>query len=181
MHTAMRKITHSLRNMVKRISARPAVKPVRKVLLTVPKAPAMERKPAIRKIAVPVAKPVRKVPLVQTAPIMERKPAIRKITVPAVQMPRAIVLSPVAQTEPMHPIGTVSHFYSHLSVAIIALTDTLRIGDTIRIKGHTTDFTQRIESMQSEHLQVSEGHAGQHIGVKVREKARQDDAVYKVG
>lgn len=139
--------------MVKRISARPAVKPMREA---------------------PVINPMPK------APVMERKLAVRKIALPVVQMPRTVA-APIMQTpQPARaPIGTVSHFYSHLNVAIIALTDTLRVGETIRIKGHTTELTQHVESMQNEHLQVSEGHAGQHIGVKVQEKVRQGDVVYK--
>ena len=119
---------------------------------------------------------------VQTIQAMMQKPTAQKIAVPAVQMPRTVAPPMVQTPQPTQtPIGTVSHFYSHLSVAIIALTDTLRVGDTIHIKGHTTNFTQTIESMQIDHQSVAEAHAGKVIGLRVREHARDGDAVYKIG
>ena len=54
-------------------------------------------------------------------------------------------------------VGSISHYFGRISVGIIDLTDTLRVGDTIHVKGATTDFTQTIESMQLEHQQVDEG------------------------
>jgi putative protease len=77
-------------------------------------------------------------------------------------------------------IGKVSHFFSKISVAAIELTDTLRVGDTIHIKGHTTDFTQKIISIQIEHLDVEVAKAGDSIGVKVDQHAREGDAVFVV-
>lgn len=77
-------------------------------------------------------------------------------------------------------IGKVSHYYTHIGVAIVEVSGTMRIGDTIHIKGHTTDFTQRVESMQVEHAQIPEATAGQSIGVKVIAHVRQHDVVYKV-
>lgn len=78
------------------------------------------------------------------------------------------------------PIGTVTHYYSNLSVGIIALTATLRVGDRIRIKGRTTDLTQAVESMQIEHQPVAEANAGQVIGVKVVGHVRDGDMVHKL-
>lgn len=77
-------------------------------------------------------------------------------------------------------VGKVSHFFSHLSVAAIELTDELKVGDTIHIKGHTTDFTQPCESMQIEHQPVESASAGQAIGIKVKDYVREHDIVYKV-
>ena len=57
---------------------------------------------------------------------------------------------------------------------------TIRVGDTIQIKGHTTDFKQPVESMEIEHQRVMEGSAGQSFGLKVRDHARENDIVYKV-
>ncbi|MBN2459936.1 translation elongation factor-like protein [Candidatus Woesearchaeota archaeon] len=65
-------------------------------------------------------------------------------------------------------------------VAVIELTDTLKVGDTIHVKGATSDFTQKIDSMQIEHEQVQEAGAGQSIGMKVSEPVRQHDAVFVV-
>jgi putative protease len=79
------------------------------------------------------------------------------------------------------PIGKVVHYYTDLSVAIVELTQgALRVGDTIHIKGHTTDFKQSVESMEIEHQRVMEGMPGQSFGLKVREHARENDMVYKV-
>jgi translation elongation factor EF-1alpha len=78
-------------------------------------------------------------------------------------------------------VGFVTHYYGHLSVAAIRLeSGSLRVGDTIRILGHTSDFRQRVESMQVEHQPVTEAGRRQEIGLKVTEHARENDDVYKV-
>lgn len=77
-------------------------------------------------------------------------------------------------------VGKISHYFSKISVAVIELTDTLKVGDTIHVKGATSDFTQKIDSMQIEHEQVKEAGAGQSIGMKVSEHVRQHDQVFVV-
>jgi len=77
-------------------------------------------------------------------------------------------------------IGKVSHYFSKIGVAVIDLTDSLKTGDTIRIVGGETDFTQVIESMQAEHQNIEEAKAGDSIGVKVAQKVREDYKVYKI-
>lgn len=77
-------------------------------------------------------------------------------------------------------IGKITHYYSHLSVGIIELSDSLKVGNRIRIKGHTTDFAQNIDSMQIEHKNVNEAHKGDLIGIKVSDKVHPHDKVYKV-
>ncbi|MGD8238486.1 MAG: hypothetical protein PVH68_08050 [Armatimonadota bacterium] len=77
-------------------------------------------------------------------------------------------------------VGTITHFFGNISVGIIELTDTVRVGDTIQIKGATTDFTQSIASMQVEHEAVEEAAAGQTIGIKVDERVREGDEVFIV-
>jgi putative protease len=77
-------------------------------------------------------------------------------------------------------IGKVSHYFSKIGVAVIDLTDSLKTGDTIRIVGGETDFTQAIESMQAEHQNIEEAKAGDSIGVKVAQKVREDYKVYKI-
>ena len=79
-------------------------------------------------------------------------------------------------------IGTVTHYYGHLSVAAVRMeSGSLRVGDTIHVVGHTSDFRQTVESLQIEHAAVAEVHAGQEIGLRVTEHAREHDVVYKVG
>lgn len=77
-------------------------------------------------------------------------------------------------------VGRVTHYFGKVGVAAIELEDELKVGDTIRIKGHTSDWTQKVDSMQIEHQQVQEAKAGDVIGVKVKEHAREHDVVYKV-
>lgn len=77
-------------------------------------------------------------------------------------------------------IGKITHYYSHLNVGIIELCDFLKVGNRIRIKGHTTDFSQNIDSMQIEHRNVTEAKKGDLIGIKVTGKVHPHDKVYKV-
>ena len=78
-------------------------------------------------------------------------------------------------------IGKVTHYFGHIQVAAIEITSgTLRVGDTIHFKGHTSDFTQTVDSMQIEHESVEEATVGQAVGIKVVEHARVHDVVYKV-
>ena len=77
-------------------------------------------------------------------------------------------------------IGTVDHFFGNISVGMIKLTDTLKVGEKIRIKGSTSDFTQDILSMQIDRVPTQEAKAGDLISIKVDQKVRKDDAVYKV-
>jgi len=76
-------------------------------------------------------------------------------------------------------VGVVNDYFARIGVAGIDLTGTLRVGDTIRIKGHTTDLEQVVDSMQIEHQDVDEAHAGAAIGIKVKDRCRGGDVVYK--
>ncbi len=77
-------------------------------------------------------------------------------------------------------IGTVSAFFARPVVAAIELTAELKVGDKIHIKGHTTDMEVVVDSMQINNVNVQEAKAGDSIGVKVADKARRGDSVYKV-
>ncbi|MEO0072256.1 MAG: hypothetical protein ABIK10_02285 [candidate division WOR-3 bacterium] len=78
-------------------------------------------------------------------------------------------------------VGKVTHFFGKISVAVVELTDdALAVGDTIHIKGHTSDFTQKVESMQIEHKNVERAEVGQSVGLKVIAHAHENDIVYKV-
>ena len=92
-----------------------------------------------------------------------------------------MVKEPKAEEQALgEEIGKVTHYYTKIGVAVIELSDTLRVGDKIRIKGATTDFEQTIDSMQVEHEEIEEAEAGQSIGLKVNDNVRQHDVVYKV-
>jgi len=77
-------------------------------------------------------------------------------------------------------VGVVNDYFAHIGVAGIDLEGTVCVGDTIHIKGHTTDLEQLIESIQIEHEQVQEAKAGDAIGIKVGDRCRGGDVVYKV-
>ena len=81
---------------------------------------------------------------------------------------------------PEEEVGKVSDFFAHPVVAGIELTATLKGGDTIHIKGHTTDMELTVGSMQIDNVDVTEAKAGDAIGVKVSERVRRGDIVYKV-
>ncbi len=78
------------------------------------------------------------------------------------------------------PVGTVSHYYSKLEVAGIELSSELKLGDTIHILGHTSDFTQTVGSIQIEHETVDSAQAGDPVAVKVNERVRVHDQVLLV-
>jgi putative protease len=120
-----------------------------------------------RKKAVARKKPVRK--------------AVKKVfkkTTPKAAKPA----TPPPAPPPGDRIGTVTHYYGHLSVAVVKLEPgtTLRVGDNIHIKGHTSDFGQRVESIQVGHAQVEEVGPNDDFGLKVTDHAREHDVVYKV-
>jgi putative protease len=81
---------------------------------------------------------------------------------------------------PEKEIGKITHYYGNLSVGIIELLDTLKVGETIHIKGHSEDFNQTVDSMQIEHANVSEAKTGDLIGIKVIQKVHPGDKVFKV-
>ena len=76
-------------------------------------------------------------------------------------------------------VGKITHFFSKISVAVIELKASLKVGDTIVVKGPTTDFEQLVDSMQIEHENVAQAEAGQSIGLKVVQRVRETDIVYK--
>ena len=77
-------------------------------------------------------------------------------------------------------IGQVSDFFARPVVAGIELTGTLKLGDKIHVKGHTTDLELVVESMQINNVNVKEAKKGDAIGIKVSDRVRRGDAVYKV-
>ena len=78
-------------------------------------------------------------------------------------------------------LGKVTHYFSKIGVAAIAIAhETLHVGDTIHVKGHTSDFMQKIDSMQVDGQSVDEAAVGQSIGLRVKEHAREHDQVFKV-
>ncbi len=78
------------------------------------------------------------------------------------------------------PIGEVVHYFDKIKVAVIKLSATLKVGDTIRISGgESTDFTQIVDSMQVEHENINKAKKGDEVGMKVKEKVRDSYKVFK--
>jgi translation elongation factor EF-1alpha len=77
-------------------------------------------------------------------------------------------------------IGTVTHYYNRISVAVVDLSAELKVGDTVLILGHTTDFTQEVTSLEIEHQKVRSAGPSGEVAVKIDEEVRRGDLVYKV-
>ena len=131
------------------------------------------KKVAKKKVAKKVDKKkvAKKVAKKKVAKKVAKKKVVRRATAPA-----APLVSPNEER-----VGVVAHYYSHLGVAVVELhAGVLREADTVHIKGHTSDFTQKVDSIEIEHMHVSEARAGQSFGLKVKEHAREHDVVYRV-
>ena len=79
---------------------------------------------------------------------------------------------------PEVPIGEVTHYFSRVGVAVLNIRAPLRKGEWIRVRGHTTDLHQRIDSMEIEHQQVEEAKPGDGVAIKVSDRVRVGDSVY---
>lgn len=77
-------------------------------------------------------------------------------------------------------IGEVTHFYNKISVAVLRLTKDLRVGDEIHFLGRNTDFKQEVASMQIEHEPITDAEAGQEVAVRVTQRARRGDSVFRI-
>jgi len=78
-------------------------------------------------------------------------------------------------------VGFVTNYFGRISVAAVEITDgTVSVGDTLHFIGHTTDFEAKVHSMQIEHKYVTIAKKGDFVGIKVPEKAREKDNVYKI-
>ena len=128
------------------------------------KAPARKKKTAkvIKKNAVAKKKPAKKSKKTKTAAKVKLKPSVVKAKVEGTKL------------------GEVEDYFSRIGVIALTLKSAVGVGDTLRVKGHTTDLTQKVESMQIEHASVQSAKKGNSIGIKVNEKCRKGDEVYRV-
>jgi hypothetical protein len=120
-----------------------------------------------------------------------RKKPVRKAVKKVLKAAKKVLRKPKPKPRPAAPapaplpgerIGVVTHYFGHLSVAVVKLEPgtTLRVGDNIHIKGHTSDFGQRVESLQIGHAPVQEVGPNDDFGLKVVDHAREHDVVYRV-
>jgi hypothetical protein len=163
----------------------PAVTPTtRRKAKTVKKGPAKKASRASRKKAARAKRvAARRTPAKKAA--VKRTPAAKVAVKPTSARPPPTAEGPIPLAQAAPPeerIGVVTHYFSHLSVAIVRLeSGTLRVDDVIHIRGHTTDFSQRVESLEINHAPATEVGPGDDFGLKVTEHAREHDVVYKVG
>lgn len=78
-------------------------------------------------------------------------------------------------------VGKISHYFTKIGVGVVELSDEVKVGDKISIEGATTNIQQMVDSMQIEHENVQSAGAGQSIGLRVQERVREGDLVYKMG
>lgn len=77
-------------------------------------------------------------------------------------------------------IGTITHYFTNIGVGVIALSDTIKVGDKIEIQGATTSIQQPVESMQINKKNVQSAGKGQEIGIKLADRVREGDKVFKI-
>ncbi len=78
-------------------------------------------------------------------------------------------------------VGKMSHYFTKIGVGVIELSDELKVGDRISIEGATTNLQQTVNAMEIEHEKVQSAGAGQSVGMKVEQRVREGDLVYKLG
>ncbi len=103
-----------------------------------------------------------------------------KVTLPAVNRALAPAGLKVVQTANKKLVGEISHFFDKISVGVIEVKDTLKVGDKISIEGPQTNFTQAVASMQIEHDKIGSAKKGQSVGMKVAKEVRKKDLVYRL-
>ena len=81
----------------------------------------------------------------------------------------------------LEKVGEVTHYFTKISVAVIEVSSPLKVGDQIAIKGLTTNFEQTLDSMQVEGENIEEANPGDDIGMKVADRVRKGDIVYRLG
>jgi hypothetical protein len=137
-----------------------ALKKRKKVKKTVKKLIKKTTKKAIKKMA---KKRVIKKKTGKKKPVLKKKPLIKKTTKKEGKL-----------------IGLVTHYFPHVQAGVIKLKGALAKGDTVKIKGHTTDLTQVVSSIQIERIDIQTAKKGDEIGLQVSSRVRQQDKVYKI-
>jgi len=112
-----------------------------------------------------------------------KRPKIKKIAKkrPAAKKTKAKAKKPEGLEASLEKVGEVTHYFPHVKAAAVKLLKSgLKVGDHIYIKGHTTEFKERVLSIQLDHATIPQGKKGQEIGLLVKSRVRQGDKVYKI-
>jgi putative protease len=92
-----------------------------------------------------------------------------------------IVVLDLIMSKSLQKVGEVTHYFTKIGVAVVDLSNNMKVGDRIAIKGMTTNFEQTVKSMQIEGNNIDEAKAGDDIGMKVDDRVRKGDIVYRLG
>ena len=141
------------------------------------------------------AKKKAKKPVKKAAAKKPAKKAVKKAAAPKSAVKAAAPIFPVLPSKPkgeMAPLdadhqvpggvllGRVEDYFAHVGVIALTLQAPLSVGDMVRLKGHTTDITQKVESIQINHQPVQSASAKDAVGIRVADRARKGDAIYKI-
>ena len=107
------------------------------------------------------------------------KPKKKTAAKPAAKKAKKVVKARPVKEAKREVIGKVTHFFTEISVAVIELAKPLKVGDKISIEGTTTKLTQNVDSMQIDRKPVKEAKKGDAIGIKVKDRVRENDVVYR--
>ncbi|MDP3143116.1 MAG: hypothetical protein Q8N14_04150 [Candidatus Omnitrophota bacterium] len=131
-----------------------------------------KKKKIIKKRPASKKKILKKKPVSRKKPVIKKKAPAKKKATPKKK--------PIVKAPAEIPIGKITHYFPHVQAGVIkVIKGPLEVGQTIKIKGHTTDFTQTIDSMQIDHVPVTKAEKGAEIGLKVASKVRHGDLVFK--
>jgi hypothetical protein len=111
---------------------------------------------------------------------VKKKVAKRKPTKKKVSTKRNVAKKKAKAPKTNKPIGTVTHFYNEISVAIVRFKEPIQLGAVLHFKGATTDFQHPVTSMQFDHQPITKAPKGKQIGIKVRKRVREGDLVHRV-
>jgi putative protease len=111
-------------------------------------------------------------------PTKKKKPA--KKAKPVKKTKKVKKAKPIKKAKAEKSIGKITHYFGHINVAVIKLSDKLKVGEEIRIVGGETDFNQEVKSMEVEHEKIKEAKKGASVGLKVEQKVREDYKVFRV-
>ncbi len=111
----------------------------------------------------------------------KKKKVVKKAKRKVVKAKKKSLLSALSKGGSLEELGVVTHYFPRVEAAVVKLTKgSLSVGDTIIIKGHTTEFKEKVNSMQLDHVVITSASRGQEIGLNVKAKVRDNDVVYKL-
>ncbi len=128
-------------------------------------------------------KKVVKRPLKKKSSIKKKKAVVKKVKAkvrPKAKVKAKVKVKAKRAKAKQGVLGIITHYFPHVRAAVIKLKAPLTVGDKVKIKGHTTDFTQAVDSLQIDRVAVNTAKRGAEIGLLVKSRVRQHDVVYKV-